>query len=188
MSCAHIACAALAALVACSRPAERSGSQAAAPANHGDAMPPPQIPKTPEPPRSFTDGPPIEPPDQLLRWLETTASAEPRPRIRLPVAVRFRDSSRIGLDGGHIGVTPAVLPSAIQVALDDTAMGISLLDRVRAACPDAAQTACVVWLEGTWAGGPEHRFQVLALVGANPPGPPAGGPAIRALIEETATR
>ena len=86
----------------------------------------PQHLLTPEPERTFVDGPPIDPPDALLKWLETTASTEPRPRIRLPVVVRFRDQHRLGLDGGHIGVSPAALPGVIQVTLDDTSMGIAL--------------------------------------------------------------
>ena len=190
----YIRLAGLAALVlACSRPAERSDRPVAEPAespapgatNHGaDAMP--QHLKTPEPERTFVDGPPIDPPAKLLEWLESTGSAEPRPRIRLPVVVRFRDAHRLGLDGGHIGVSPAIMPGSIQVRLDDTAMGISLLDRVRGACPDDKQTECAVWLEGTWGGGPERTFRVFRLVGVNPPAPPAGGAAIRALIEQDA--
>ena len=146
---------------------------------------PPRL-KTPEPERTFVDGPPIEPPAALLAWLDKTGAAEPRKRIRLPVVVRFKDAHRIGLDGGTIGVSPAVAPGSIQVALDDTAMGISLLDRVREACPDDKQTECVVWLEGTWVGGPGRKLQVLRLVGVNPPAPPGGGAPIRALIEADA--
>ena len=193
MACAHIACLAAALLVACNRPAERSetpageppGSQAARAANPGaDAMS--QRLKTPEPERTFVDGPPIEPPAGLLAWLDKTGAAEPRQRIRLPVVVRFADGHRIGLDGGHIGVSPAITPGAIQVALDDSAMGISLLDRVRQACPDEKQTECAVWLEGTWLGGPRRLFQVTRLVGVNPPAPPAGGAPIHALVEADA--
>jgi len=146
----------------------------------------PERRKTPEPDRNFVDGPPIEPAAGLLAWLEKTGAAQPRKRIRLPVVVRFSDAHRIGLDGGHIGVSPAIAPGAIQVALDDTAMGISLLDRVREACPDDKQTECVVWLEGTWLGGPRKQLQVLRLVGVNPPAPPGGGAPIRALIEADA--
>lgn len=193
MAYAHIACIAAAALLACNRPAERSenpsaeppGSPTSRPTNRAtDAMP--EIRKTPEPERTFVDGPPIDPPAELLEWLEATAAAQPRKRIRLPVVVRFGDAHRIRLDGGHIGVSPAALPGAIQVALDDSAMGISLLDRVRDACPDQKQTVCAVWLEGTWVGGPRRLFQVLRLIGVNPPAPPAGGAAIRALIEADA--
>jgi len=142
--------------------------------------------KKPEPPRTFVDGPTIDPPAKLLEWLEKTAAAEPSRRIRLPVVVRFTNQHRIGLDGGHIGVSAAVTPDAIQVSLDDTAMGISLLDRVRGACPDEKETSCAVWLEGTWAGGPDRKFRVFSLVGANPKEPPGGGAAIRALIEADA--
>lgn len=189
MSRAHIApVVALAVLLAAcsSRPAERSATPPPeTPAQNGaDAMP--QHLKTPEPERTFVDGPPIEPPDALLKWLETTASAEPRPRIRLPVVVRFRDQHRLGLDGGHIGVSPAAMPGVIQVTFDDSAMGVSLLDRVRSSCPDEKQTVCAVWLEGTWGGGPTHQMRVFRLVGVNPPAPPAGGAAIRALIESNA--
>jgi hypothetical protein len=187
MSFAHIAPALAVLLAACSRPAERSASpQPEAPAKKDAADAMPQHVLTPEPERTFVDGPPIDPPDALLKWLETTASAEPRPRIRLPVVVRFRDQHRLGLDGGHIGVSPAALPGVIQVTLDDSAMGIALIDRVRDACPDAKETVCAVWLEGTWGGGPGHQMRVLRLVGANPPAPPGGGAAIRALIESKA--
>ena len=190
MSYIRIACIA-AIFLACNRPAERSerptetpGSPAEPEANHGDAMP--QILKTPEPERTFVDGPPIDPPAALLEWLEKTASAEPRPRIRLPVVIRFRDAHRLGLDGGHIGVSPVVTPDAIQVSLDDSSMGIALLDRVRDACPDEKETQCAVWLEGTWSGGPKRQLRVVRLVGVNPPAPPAGGAPIRALIEADA--
>jgi hypothetical protein len=182
---AHTVTSVLAFFIAgCSQPADRSAAPPETPpARNGvtDAMP--QHPLTPEPERTFVDGPPIDPPDALLEWLETTASADPRPRIRLPVVVRFRDQHRLGLDGGHIGVSPAALPGVIGVTLDDSAMGISLLDRVRDACPDSKETVCPVWLEGTWAGGPSHKMRVFRLVGVNPPAPPAGGAPIRALIE-----
>jgi hypothetical protein len=186
MSHLHTALGIVAILLGCNRPADRSASPAETPA--GAEAPPAedamsQILKTPEPPRNFVDGPPIEPPDQLLKWLETTASAEPRPRIRLPVVVRFSNQHRIGLDGGHIGVSPAALPGVISVTFDDTSMGISLLDRVRHACPEATETTCAVWLEGTWTGGPRHQIRVLSVVGVNPPEPPGGGAPIRALIE-----
>lgn len=188
MSCAHIAPVIVAALLAaCSRPAERSAGQppdTTAKNPGADAMP--QHLKTPEPERTFVNGPPIDPPEALLEWLETTASAEPRPRIRLPVVVRFKDQHRLGLDGGHIGVSPAATPAEIKVTLDDTAMGISLLDRVREACPAPTETSCAVWLEGTWGGGPSHQIRVLRLVGLNPPDPPAGGAPVRALIESKA--
>jgi hypothetical protein len=194
MSYIHFALSA-ALFLACSRPAERSDSPAAGEPGGGTAEPAqPANPggtmndglKKPEPPRNFVDGPPIDPPAKLLEWLEKTATAEPRRHIRLPVVVRFANQHRIGLDGGHIGVSPAVTPDSIQVSLDDTAMGISLLDRVRDACPDEKQTECAVWLEGTWAGGPDRKFRVFSLVGPNPPGPPGGGAPIRALIEADA--
>lgn len=181
---------------ACSRPADRADRPAADPPpgspapraakDEADAMP--EHRKTPEPPRTFVDGPPIDPPGKLLEWLETTASAEPRPRIRLPVVVQFSNAHRIGLAGGFIGVSPAIPPGSIAISLDDTAMGISLLDRVRDACPDDRQTACAVWLEGRWGGGADRKFRVFRLVGLNPPPPPAGGAAIRALIEQDAAR
>jgi hypothetical protein len=198
MSYIHFALSA-ALLLGCSRPAERSDSPAAAEQGGGTAEPsPPAEPanpggtmnedrrKKPEPPRNFVDGPTIDPPAKLLEWLEKTATAEPKRHIRLPVVVRFADQHRIGLAGGHIGVSLAVTPDAIQVSLDDTAMGISLLDRVRDACPDEKQTACAVWLEGRWAGGPDRKFRVFSLVGANPPEPPGGGAPIHALIEADA--
>ena len=190
MSYIRLACIAMLVL-ACSRPTERSDRPAAETTAGGEAAPAPgdampQNLKTPEPERTFVDGQPIEPPAKLLEWLESTGSAEPRPHIRLPVVVRFSNPHRIGLAGGHIGVSLAIRPDAIQVALDDTAMGISLLDRVRQTCPDDKQTECAVWLEGTWGGGPERTFRVFRLVGANPPEPPGGGAPIRALIEQGA--
>lgn len=148
----------------------------------------PQILKTPEPERTFVDGPPIDPPGGLLEWLEKTASAEPRRRIRLPVVVQFVDAHRMGISGGFIGLEPAVLPGAIQLKLDDTAMGVSLLDRVRTACPADDQTSCPVWLDGTWQGGPDRRFQVLRLVDVIPPPVGSPGAPIRALIEADASK
>ena len=110
-------------------------------------------PKTPEQPKQFTPGPTISPSGPLLRWLiDTVPSVSgPRVRVRLPVIVRFSQSS-IGIAEAFIGTVNRVDTETMFLRLDDSAMGVSLFERVRERC-SKSETACAVWLEGYWDGG-----------------------------------
>lgn len=105
--------------------------------------PPVPHPMTPEPERTFEEGPPIADAAALLGWLEGTGKR----RVRLPVVVAFEP---LGVRRAWVGNGGAEPPEgALLLKLDDTAMGVALLDHLRRACGEAAAT-CAVWLEGTW--------------------------------------
>ncbi len=142
-----------------------------------DAAPP--MTKAPRPPARFAPGPALSPTDALLAWLKQQGG-ERRPRLRLPVVVTFSD--------GHLGVAQAFVGTSIDepsvgrvhLHLDDSAMGVSLIDHLRRAC-DPFSSRCAVWLEGMWGplvqglpdfGGPtapeRWPFGVLALAEPQP--------------------
>ncbi len=98
-------------------------------------------------PAGFVAGPRITPTAELLAWLQTPA--QPRRRIRLPVVVEFDE---LGIRDCFVGDDD----DRLAIRIDDTALGISLVDRLRGDHPGGR---CVVWLEGYWgalvSGGPE---------------------------------
>lgn len=127
----------------------------------------------PAPPTDFTPGPALAPSKDLLAWLE----AHKTTRIRLPVVIRFKDEYRMNWGAITIGTalgTPAA--DAIHLKLDDTRMGVGLMDRLVDEVPEA-DAGCVRWLEGTWgaamdgpdlsefepAGPKRHPFAVTAI-------------------------
>ena len=117
---------------------------------------------------AFTDGPSLADGTALLAWLDGEGAGR---RLRLPVVIK---PSVLGLASGHIGtVAAAPGPDAIHVRLDDTAMSVSLADRVRSDCPDGEYS--VIWAEGVWGatlgGGP-------SLGGPSVGGPALGGPGL----------
>ena len=107
----------------------------------------------------MSEGPAIEPAGPLLDWLNKTAKGEggKRPRIRLPVAVRFEDEYRLAFGDVTIGRTMTAQADAIHLSLDDTGLSNPLLQSVAARCPKDAP-GCVLLLEGYWGalveGGP----------------------------------
>jgi len=102
---------------------------------------------------TFTRGPALSPPDALRAWLEQQGDRT----VRLPVTLVLEAPHRIA--SARVGELP--------VTLDDSALGISLVDRLRQACP--GQGECRVRLEGRW--GPD--FRVLHFVGPVAEGAPA---------------
>lgn len=109
-----------------------------------------QIQPSDEP--TLEPGPALRPASALLAWLEASAGNDDGGRrlFRLPVVVRFEDRYRLGLGAAHIAASVNDLaPDAIALELDDTAMGIALLDQLRSRCP-AGVDACAVWLDGYW--------------------------------------
>lgn len=98
----------------------------------------------------FIFGPSIESRDEILRWRARHESA----LIRLPIVVKL-NTLRIGIEGGLVGTRD--VPEALELRLNDAALGISLLDRTRQMCRDGDR--CAIWLEGYW--GKERSFSVV---------------------------
>ena len=121
-----------------------------------------------EAPMSMVEGPSITPSAPLLSFLAGTEKQ--RKRVRLPVVVRFSDAAHSGVAKAFVGVSEASLGAdPLELALNDTAMGIALLDHLRRQCPKEALT-CSAWLEGNWGTtfppgetqqGPAHPFSVV---------------------------
>lgn len=99
---------------------------------------------TPTPELTFSDGPVWSDPT-ILTWLEGSKRA----MLRLPVVVEFSDEYRLGVGrawlGDHDGNAPE---AAVLLKLDDSQMGVALLDHLRKHCPAGAR--CAVLIEGMW--------------------------------------
>jgi hypothetical protein len=124
--------------------------------------------KTPHVPRHFSAGPPIAPLEDLVIWLDDHADRI----VRLPVTI-WLSANRLGIARATVGGE-----AGMELALDDAAMGVSLLDRLRARFPE--QTTCPVWLDGRWRlpGEPDQlagflragrRFSAFAMHGVLSP-------------------
>lgn len=104
----------------------------------------------------FTRGPALAPVEGLKAWLAAQRRDDGHPRlVRVPVV----------MDCDGLGQPRNARVGGLPVALDDSALGISLADRVRQACPGAA--TCHAWLEGLWDG---DRIKVRRFVRAVAPG------------------
>ena len=104
------------------------------------------------PATKMQEGPPIQPSQPLLDWLNSNAvnSRAQRNRFKLPVVIRFADSHRIEIASAFLSTSEKDLPKdPIELALDGTGMSISLLTVLRQRCPQTA-VSCAVWLEGYW--------------------------------------
>jgi hypothetical protein len=94
-------------------------------------------------------GPSVDSRKELETWIRNLQQ-EPstrRHRVRLPVVVAF-DKDRLEIESASIGISTIVFTD-IELVLDDSALGIPLIDRLRRRC-SPSQSACVVWLEGRW--------------------------------------
>jgi hypothetical protein len=89
---------------------------------------------------SYVRGPAIADSSELVAWLATQQR-----RVRLPVVIDRRASTR-----GYVG--------SLEIELDDTALGISLADRLRSLGGDRV----ALWLEGRWTRPQGSRY-VLAI-------------------------
>lgn len=123
-------------LVACAGRAPAHAPPAPAPG-------PVALPKTPAPPATFEDGPTLGDAPALRAWLD----ANPGRLLKVPVGVAFR-ADGLGVERAWIGPTGEEPPDAIRLRLDDAALGVALMDRLRRACPQ--RPTCAVWLEGFW--------------------------------------
>jgi hypothetical protein len=105
---------------------------------------------------AFVHGPSTASAGGLRKWLEHQHDT-----VRLPVLVTK------GASGQILTGTKELFP----LSLDDSALGVSLADRVRTACPDADQSPratdqCALWLEGTWRNAGLFVTRVLHPVSA----------------------
>lgn len=111
----------------------------------------------------FVGGPRVDDPATLVAWLSRQREADGTPLlVRLPVRVAL-DSTGVMGTRGWLGLPPA--SDSLEVRLDDTALGIALVDRVRAYCRGGVP--CVLWLEGTWTGrdANDRVFALTRVVG-----------------------
>ncbi|MBK9386271.1 MAG: hypothetical protein IPN34_15780 [Planctomycetes bacterium] len=121
-------------------------------------------PMTDEVERSFEPGPAIADRAELLAWLSARArEGGSGTTLKLPIALELRDGgahvgdAHLGLDGGDQRLT---------VLLDDSALGVALVDRARHHMRNDG--TCALWLEGVWLGATQSggRFAVSAVRGA----------------------
>ncbi|MSQ03712.1 MAG: hypothetical protein EXR71_17800 [Myxococcales bacterium] len=101
-------------------------------------------PMTPTPVLTFSDGPVWSDPG-VVAWLEGSQRA----MLRVPVVVQFGDEFRLGIGGAWLGDSDGNAPEgAVLLTLDDSQMGVALLDHLRKHCPPGPR--CAVLIEGMW--------------------------------------
>lgn len=103
----------------------------------------------PEPSRTFEPGPPIRPRATLMEWLDPHGYRGRR--VKLPLVLHF-DEHHMGIIKAFIGASDTVDAETIFLRVDDSWMGISLMDRLDKPCPRANPT-CMIWVEGYWGKG-----------------------------------
>jgi hypothetical protein len=127
-------------------------------------MPKPKSPgpMTPEPKRTFADGPEVAATDALRSWLDQQRDEQGRPRrVRLPVLVK-KGAQPGGVDRkGFVGDE-----KGLTLELDDTSMGVSLADRYHQLCKEAP--SCVLVLDGVVEKGRLRILWIQAVVGSPP--------------------
>lgn len=118
----------------------RASSSADAQPSPSTSMPPNEKPSR-DAEVHFVDGPLVAETPTLLVWLR--AQQDTRRQLRLPVTLAMAQGGGSPREGqvGNVGI-----------ALSDSALGVSLADRVRSACGAAAKKKCTLWLEGYWNG------------------------------------
>lgn len=116
----------------------------------------PPGPKVPDPVHTFDDGPGLS--DETLdRWLRDRQGHT----VQLPVVVTV---TPLGVGPARLAYDPAA--EGLAIALDDSAMGISLHDRLQPIC---AVGECAVILEGRWGEGGLSVRKVAGLTVGTPP-------------------
>lgn len=112
----------------------------------------------------LTPGPALTPSAPLLAWLQEQGRET---RLRLPVVISFSNPGRFAVGSAHVGTEPGPAPDdAIKLKLDGTGLSVSLVEQVRARCPDKKTMTCVLWLDGIW--GP--RIEGGGTLGGGDPG------------------
>ena len=80
---------------------------------------------------------------ELLEWLDKQIAGGKL--VRLPVILE-QGTVGFSLHGARIGTAS----DALEIHVDDSALGVSLSDRARSACQK--NKTCALWLEGYWRG------------------------------------
>jgi hypothetical protein len=111
-------------------------------------------PKTPHVDGKFIPGPRIADAAALGAWLD----AHPKELIRIPVVFKLGEYRKI--ESAHIGITGDLPPDAVQLKVNDSALGVALSDHIRRSCAEGP-TTCVMWLEG-------HARQLMPMPDAAP--------------------
>lgn len=104
----------------------------------------------------FVRGAAITPRDQLIAWLDQQVrDGQPR-LLRLPIVL-----ARRGPGFTTAGAKVGTANDALELYVNDTALGIGLADRARTACK--GQPVCAMWLEGYWRGEQDgdYTFDVV---------------------------
>ena len=102
----------------------------------------------PAPVLEYSPGPASQPAAELRAWLSEQEARDPKPMLRLPVVLSFAADTLPSIERAWIGVLPQAPEGAVLLRLDDSALGVSLLDRARELCAPGA-TTCALWLDGT---------------------------------------
>lgn len=90
-------------------------------------------------PTIFADGPSLEHEETLRRWIEARTAAFPSALLRLPFTFFAGTTNRAALG------LPRSMDEAWVHRLDDSALGISLADRLRS-LREGSSARCAVWL------------------------------------------
>jgi hypothetical protein len=99
----------------------------------------------------YRAGVPLTPAHDLLMALEQ--ARKDRKLVKLPVVVERTSMGRGGWEAAYIGIDSYVpLGERILLRLHDSALGVSLADRIHQYCPEGKP--CKLWLIGYWDEGP----------------------------------
>ncbi len=127
---------------------------------------------------NWKDGPAILPKAALLTALSTKNTGGNRRLWRLPIFIELTPDDDRAYRRAFISVDPAMpKESRIELWLEDSALGVSLQDRVRQYCPNGG--SCGLWVAGYWgsdmltSGGnegqkgnkPPYPFSLRAVLG-----------------------
>ena len=106
------------------------------------------------------EGPTVYPHAGLEDWIRKNQLRPGRKKfIRIPVVVRFGDEHRLAVREAFLGVMKKKrTDEPLWLTLDDTRLGVSLMDHLQSKCPRERPRAiqsypamiyCHIWLEGT---------------------------------------
>lgn len=104
---------------------------------------------TPFDDNNWKDGPAILPKAALLTALTTQNATGNRRLWRLPIVIELLPNDDRAYRQAYIAVEPSIAKvDRIELWLEDSALGVSLQDRVRQYCPNGG--LCSLWVAGYW--------------------------------------
>lgn len=121
----------------------------------------------------YGTGIPLDNPMNLAKSLESTVDS--KKLVKIPVHFERTGSNLRAYDRAYIGTEEAPSGSPVlNLRLNDSALGVSLADRIAQHCPEGA--GCSLWLVGYWhekslldAGAEQspdiHSFGIRSVVG-----------------------